>query len=741
MTNASQSARKLVDEWIKAGAPAVKPNPDFNEDIVLSRRQAAHIDAIALNAGRTRAEIVSGILSGSWKQAKKRSNAAFRATVKRVRKEPYPEQDELLAIFEKIDAAEAVGLAEAPTGTGKTLVAAHYALQHSERVVIAEPTVALVHQVAANIRAVLPANGRRSVAVILGMQEFVSVSALEEALPALPARQRDAVHRWITDGGPGPGSDYSPWTVAGLAHALDAKGIEMEIPASLTLASHPCPVSEAAQKAQFETDAGILIVTHAMLARDTVLRRIASRKAADARGIASGRVDAEPGEVLAAMHDQHLERFAYEDEADGRLPAWTRLVVDEAHMLETNFATALTSAISIRSLANALKSLKASGAKGITDAHLKAVGAISDDLTAAGKREIDRTKLLDPSDRTAARFLDSLRDLAAAIPSMRSVPDSEERSLSIVKRAQQALRYFQSSQSQAAARIVWSPALSFPSFEIGSRSVLSDLGYLWARSRSAVLMSGTLYIAGEGGYSDQYMRSRLAIPEKALLPLQPVEAGWARNAITIHIPSESVGPELVPVGPSDDHEWLQRIGAASLPAITHAQAGTLILCTSRALIAGLADDLRKRVRADRVLADNYVRLAEQKARFLAMAEAGKRPVWLATGAAWTGLDLPDHTLSDLIVPRLPYRTQPTLMSDIRASKQTTGTFLGEQAEMLIALRQGIGRLVRTREASGKHLWVIDGRTAGGHRGGTAARKLLLSYPDVQTIDLARKTAA
>ncbi len=80
---------------------------------------------------------------------------------------------------------------------------------------------------------------------------------------------------------------------------------------------------------------------------------------------------------------------------------------------------------------------------------------------------------------------------------------------------------------------------------------------------------------------------------------------------------------------------------------------------------------------------------------------------LPTGAtAWTGLDLPDECLDTLVLTRLPY-PRPTIVSDGKK-----GAYGAEKiAQMAMTFKQGIGRLVRVRNARPKKLWVLDGRIA------------------------------
>jgi CRISPR type IV-associated DEAD/DEAH-box helicase Csf4 len=101
--------------------------------------------------------------------------------------------------------------------------------------------------------------------------------------------------------------------------------------------------------------------------------------------------------------------------------------------------------------------------------------------------------------------------------------------------------------------------------------------------------------------------------------------------------------------------------------------------------------------------------------FKAEARAGNRPVWVATGPAWTGLDLrdelaknasDDRILTDLVITRNPMGRNRTAAHLARVAR------LGFEQELLDAaftLRQGLGRLIRREDLKNRRIWFLDGR--------------------------------
>ena len=734
--------RTAIDAWIAAGKILPPSSAAKPQKIILSARQKNAVAEAADRAGCDVDVMIGRILDeGSSRPTGSRSTDGFSVLMNKLGFESYEEQNELLQRVRIITDRGAIGFAEAPTGTGKTLVGAYAAMTATDRVVIAEPTVALVHQVAGVLRLVSKHIPGRSFTPILGMQEFVSVTALREILPTLPSAEKSALSEWIENGGPGPDENYPSWTFAGLETKLKAVGGSASLSQSYSLAAHPCPVSRESYKEQFDTDADILLVTHAMLARDSAKRRIASRRAASDAGIQPGRAEQNAEQTfLSAQYAQHFERLAFEIAGDGLLPDWDRLIIDEAQQLDTNFASALTSAVSIRGLGNALTRLKAQGAKGIAKKHIDLIKTAADDLTAMGKRMTEPSIMLgDLSPEHRANSI--LSTLSNAIPKLTGISEPMEADAGIIRRAANALQLYEKRYQTIASRIVWSPVQAFPSFEIGGSTMLFELSYLWARSKSAVLLSGTLFLKKDAGYSDSYMALKLSVPDERRIPLTPVTAPWANNAVELHVPADNSAADLLPPAQNDNEDaWLETVSDLIETAAGDDQRGTLVLCPSRKLVGDLTVRLAKRIDKSRLSSSNFSRLSEQIGEFITSARAGHQPLWIATGAAWTGLDIPDDALGTLIIPRLPFRAQPSLFNEIRRSNHAA-SFISEQADMLILLRQGIGRLVRSRTAKNKHLWILDGRIAGGHRAGTGARALMSVYEKQRTFELNRKKVA
>ena len=101
---------------------------------------------------------------------------------------------------------------------------------------------------------------------------------------------------------------------------------------------------------------------------------------------------------------------------------------------------------------------------------------------------------------------------------------------------------------------------------------------------------------------------------------------------------------------------------------------------------------------------------------------------------WEGIDCPGDCLSSLIIVRLPFPIRSMEMERKRLSCEDTGEFINRYVtpEMLIKLRQGAGRLIRTETDTGV-LSILDSR-ANESQYAAKIQNVLSKYPIIRTVD-------
>ena len=270
---------------------------------------------------------------------------------------------------------------------------------------------------------------------------------------------------------------------------------------------------------------------------------------------------------------------------------------------------------------------------------------------------------------------------------------------------------------------------SFRSLTVSPVSLHKNLQQLWSNVPAAALFSGTLYEYPQynASYSSSHMSRKFAIPDERCQLTAPVTAEWAVGLPVVHIPSPQQAPALsYPESEKDANlpAWWDAIASLIRKIATKAKGGTIVLCNSFVDIKAIAERLpgnakafREKVDAKRLIQHcSGTSVAQLREEFIAVYEAGDRPVCLASGPAWIELDMgignrdpaKDFLLTDLVIVRVPFgmnHTAPHRMRKLRYDDV-------EGKEAALRLRQGLDRLMRQDGVTDRHIWFLDGRIHG-----------------------------
>jgi ATP-dependent DNA helicase DinG len=145
-------------------------------------------------------------------------------------------------------------------------------------------------------------------------------------------------------------------------------------------------------------------------------------------------------------------------------------------------------------------------------------------------------------------------------------------------------------------------------------------------------------------------------------------------------------------------DWAVRLGGR-----------TLVLCTSLRAVARIAGQLRLTLAthgdaAPALLVQGEAGKRALLHRFQAAGEADRGAVLIGSGTFWEGLDLPGDPLQLLVIDKLPFPSPDDPLLSARARRLRTAGHSGFEAQDLPmaiqALRQGVGRLIRTETDRG-----------------------------------------
>lgn len=536
----------------------------------------------------------------------------------------------------------------------------------------------------------------------------------------------------------------------------------------------------------------ILICTHSMLAQDMRIRlRRASRdpdfvtinkdifeilKSMRGTKRAKGRGHSEDSHnetldvqraSLDAARSALYEAFA-SDTIVGLLPSYGALIVDEAHQLEQSFSNAFSEYLPMQKLLRQLFEYKKLGGTvpgPVIDAVSSAIRGLSR-CVPKNRSNASQMMPLSATDMLSARLrLSECMDALAPIADRKvtlSTPVERAALLMHIKRAVSLLR-LALNDGLGRSYLRLSPTRAYPQIHIGQSSVESILRLLWSSVQCGVALSATLYLYRSDGPTSEYMGGLLCIPNEKLAVYPPIEAGWLMDPIAkVDIPEGDRAVRLRPPSRLDrldpaEHQrrtelWLDHLAQEIRTIHSSSVGGVLVLNTSYDMVKGLSKRLTNERMAvptvgevdpededeghDDVLpahpwivtAQEGVSIAKQSTAFLSISSRGLKPLWLAVGGAWTGLDIGGHepfkrllglpmlpadidqVLTDLVVPRLPFGTNNSITHMRRIAMRPAMPW--DMLDAAFRFRQALGRIVRRMGLStNRRIFILDGRLA------------------------------
>lgn len=579
-----------------------------------------------------------------------------------------------------------IAIAEGATGLGKSRAMVQASIdmirETGKTALIACPSVGVMQQMLGEAQ--LADTSGIWLAIALGRPNFFSPQAVIESLSDMDEEIAKPLREWLdrgapalTEGGDSPLTRLHP----DIAYLMDDLG--KMLPDGMTTNDFELgqPVGEGClAEEEYQSlraglhEANLVICSHAMLAVDLRQRRISP----DATSI---------------------------------LPNYGYLIIDEAHLLEAGVAAVESVSFSPFTLRSQIKDLEKIG----NQKTRARVADICSEIIHQG-RAFKSGATVSPHQWNAqgylpppiiAHYMAELGRLKEALDELLKGKKTNGNALvnSLIGVRSTLFRIL---SKKYTLRVDVSPVRKYPSFCAGPYSVDYVFEQLWAQPFlvGAALASATLVLPGGVGAS--HIQKLLVIPSSRSDIHVPVIPSWVTDPVTLYTPADPSAwlPPQESAFEDGDEEglnqaiegWTEKIGELTRHVLKDSQKGTLLLSTSYETIE-LLEELLEGLE-DRVVAQRPgVPFANTRQRFLDLVAAGNRPVWLATGQAWTGLDLGDN-LSDLIVTRLPFPGRGSRVSAGRGASKYDTAF---------TFRQGNGRLVRGEGAGEKRLWVADGR--------------------------------
>ena len=544
------------------------------------------------------------------------------------------EQAALAAAVERALATGEHLVAEAGTGTGKSLAYLIPALESGQRVVVATATKALQEQLLANeVPAAARALGREvRVAVLKGRQNYLCRKQLQSFGAMLLRGPRDeaafeAMQSWLTATETGDRAELP-------LEPSDALWAELAVGADRCAGSRCLFVS-------------------------TCFAEAARARAGEA-------------ELVIANHALYFADLAA---GGGVLPAHDAVVFDEAHRLEESAAAWLGGRLSRAGLGR----LGADVERACREAARPAPGRALDRVERAGERlfravapPAGRRRLREPPADELALLQSALAELAAELHGHNDDLDAlSRRTLSVAAQAEACL------EPDALGRVVWAEPDAVVWAPVDVSAELQER--LWDDGPTAILVSATLTTGDDASF----VRRRLGLAHaRELVVGSPYDFG---QQALLYVPRTMPDPRA---------DGFTERAADEVAALLSLSEGRALVLTSsyRAL-----DVLRTRV-CGRVPYEVLVQGDAPRERLLDRFRNDVDSVLLATATFWQGVDVPGESLSLLVIDKLPFSAPGDPLHEARceAVEADGGDWFRDFAlpTAMLQLRQGFGRLIR-----------------------------------------------
>jgi ATP-dependent DNA helicase DinG len=606
--------------------------------------------------------------------------------------EERPAQARLAGAVAKVLSAGGMLLAEAGTGTGKTLAYLLPAVELGRRVVISTGTRNLQEQLLEkDIPLLAHALGRDlSVAVMKGRGNYLCLMRFRSFAQAGSFRRLDelpmfrAVEVWASDTESGDRTE-----VEGLPDSVDfwreiSASSENCVGASCSDFG-ACWVTRMRERA---LEADIIVVNHHLLCADLAVKE-------------SGY-----GEVI---------------------PEYDTVVLDEAHLLEdvaTQYFGLVVSSHRVEDLGRdvdrelSAARLDAPDVRAERDALRDRAQSLFAALgTTTRGRRLTRGWMTPRLEEQAQAVLGRLDGLRTALMAINDRPEAVSAVAARAGALRAELAFVLAAEDDSHVYFVETRGRG-----VGLRATPIDVSArlkaaLFDRMRSAVLTSATLAV--DGGFG--YLRERLGIAEADEL-LLPSPFDFQRQAV-LYVPRRMPDPQ----SPS----FVPRAAEEIVRLLRLSRGRAFVLFTSYANMHAAAERIAGEV--------PYPVLVQGEAPRGALLDTFRRTpgaVLLATASFWQGVDVAGEQLSCVIIDKLPFASPSDPVVEARIDRIRTrggNPFVDYQVPVaILMLKQGLGRLIRSASDRGI-LAVLDSRLVERHYG----RRFLESLPPARLVhDLA-----
>ena len=246
---------------------------------------------------------------------------------------------------------------------------------------------------------------------------------------------------------------------------------------------------------------------------------------------------------------------------------------------------------------------------------------------------------------------------------------------------------------------------------------------VWSKNRGHVLLSGTMSDGTDFSFFKKENGLNRIGKDLMLEYSTPSPFNYADNT-RLYIPTDLPKP-------SNEYaqDYITAISDRIIKIINATCGHSAVMFTSYKALSLIYENLRDRL-------SDYEVFCMSRANKNAISDfkKSKNGVLFASGSMWEGVDCKGDVLSSVIIVRLPFPLRTASMEIRKNGYSDLQQFLNEYAvpNMLIKLRQGMGRLIRSEDDTGL-ITILDTR-ASGNRYKPFIDSVTRRYPRITSVD-------
>lgn len=221
--------------------------------------------------------------------------------------------------------------------------------------------------------------------------------------------------------------------------------------------------------------------------------------------------------------------------------------------------------------------------------------------------------------------------------------------------------------------------------------------YVWETSSSFVLTSGTM----SDGVDFSFFEKENGIHQIAKMFRQ---TSMTASPFDYKNHTRRYMPKGIPLPENNSPEYIAAISDEIVKIVKATNGHAAILFTSYKVLEAVYRQTK-----DRLTQYELIRMTRSNKSAIADFKKSKNGVLFASGSMWEGVDCIGDCLSSVIIPRLPFPMRSATMESKKEECNGLGDFVNTICvpEMLIKLRQGLGRLIRCETDTGLISSALD----------------------------------